>query len=68
MTTTNDGVKLAYRVLGDGPRTVILVHGWMVTSRVWDDLLAGLDVSGVRLVVPDPVSYTHLTLPTSDLV
>lgn len=53
MTTTNDGVKLAYRVLGEGPRTVILVHGWMVSSRVWDDLIAGLDISGVRLVVPD---------------
>lgn len=53
MTTTNDGVKLAYRVLGDGPRTVILVHGWMVSSRVWDDLIAALDLSGIRLVVPD---------------
>ena len=53
MTTTNDGVKLAYRVLGEGPRTVILVHGWMVSSRVWDDLIAGLDLAGVRLVVPD---------------
>ena len=42
MTTTNDGVKLAYRVLGDGPRTVILVHGWMVSGRVWDDLVAML--------------------------
>lgn len=53
MTTTNDGVKLAYRVLGSGPRTVIAVHGWMVSSRVYDDLVAALDTSGLRLVVPD---------------
>ncbi len=53
MTTTQDGVKLAYRVFGDGSRTVILVHGWMVSGRVWDDLIAGFDGVGVRLVVPD---------------
>ena len=53
MTTTNDGVKLAYRVVGSGPRTVIAVHGWMVSSRVYDDLIAALDGTGLRLVVPD---------------
>jgi len=53
MTTTNDGVKLAYRVVGSGPRTVIAVHGWMVSSRVYDDLVAALDATGLRLVIPD---------------
>jgi non-heme chloroperoxidase len=53
VTTTNDGVKLAYQVHGDGPRTVIAVHGWMVSSRVYDGLIAALDRTGLRLVVPD---------------
>jgi len=53
VTTTNDGVKLAYRVVGSGPRTVIAVHGWMVSSRVYDDLVAALDGTGLRLVIPD---------------
>ncbi len=52
-TTTNDGVKLAVQVHGDGPRTVIAVHGWMVSGRVYDDLAAALDKTGLRLVVPD---------------
>jgi non-heme chloroperoxidase len=53
MTTTNDGVKLAYRVVGSGPRTVIAVHGWMVSSRVYDDLIAAIDPTGLRIIVPD---------------
>lgn len=53
MTTTNDTVKLAHRQIGDGPRTVIAVHGWMVASSVHDDLLAALDTTGLRIVVPD---------------
>ena len=28
----------------------------------------GAVIVAVLLIVPDPVSYTHLTLPTSDLV
>ena len=53
MTTTNDGVKIAYRVVGSGPRTVIAVHGWMATSHVFDDLIAALDPTGVRIILPD---------------
>lgn len=53
MTTTNDGVKLAYRVVGSGPRTVIAVHGWMVSSRVYDDLVAAIDPTGLRIIIPD---------------
>ena len=53
MTTTNDGVKIAYRIVGSGPRTVIAVHGWMATSHVFDDLIAALDPTGVRIILPD---------------
>jgi len=51
--TTNDGVRLSYRVFGEGPKTVILIHGWMVSGAIYDDLVAALDKSGLRLVVPD---------------
>jgi pimeloyl-ACP methyl ester carboxylesterase len=47
------GVKIAYRVVGDGPRDVLLVHGWMMSSAVWTDWLASFDTRGVRLIVPD---------------
>ena len=55
MPTTNatDGTPLHYRVLGDGPRDVVLVHGWMVSGAVWDSMLEKLDMTGLRLIVPD---------------
>ncbi len=48
-----DGLKLRVRALGDGPQTIMLLHGWMATSAVWDDLIAHLDLAGRRLLVPD---------------
>jgi non-heme chloroperoxidase len=53
VTTSSESVKLAHRVVGSGPRTVIAVHGWMMSGRVYDDLVAALDTEGIRLVVPD---------------
>ena len=32
-------VSIAYRVIGAGPRDVMLVHGWMVSGAVYDDLV-----------------------------
>jgi pimeloyl-ACP methyl ester carboxylesterase len=51
--TAADGVDLAYRVLGKGTLPVLLVHGWMVSGEIWDDLAAALDVRDLRLVIPD---------------
>lgn len=50
---TSDGVKISYRVVGSGPRTVLAIHGWMVSSSVWDELAGLLDLEGLRLVIPD---------------
>lgn len=50
---SSDGSKISYRVLGEGPLPVILLHGWMVTSAVFDTLLAAWPLDGLRLVVPD---------------
>lgn len=52
-TTATDGTTLHYRVFGDGPRAVVLVHGWMTSGAVWDAMVEKLDVTGLRLVVPD---------------
>ena len=49
----NDGVDLAYRIVGTGSQPVVLVHGWMVSGKIWDDLLPALDTSGLRLCIPD---------------
>ncbi|NVJ04436.1 alpha/beta hydrolase [Myxococcus sp. AM001] len=52
-TSAKDGTSLHYRVVGEGPRTVILVHGWMVSGAVWDALVERLELTGLRLVIPD---------------
>lgn len=51
--TTSDGVRIAYRSLGSGPRTVVAIHGWMVSGTVYDELAELLDHAGLRLVIPD---------------
>lgn len=49
----DDQTGLNYRVLGSGHRTVILVHGWMASGAIFDDLLEVLDHDGLRLLIPD---------------
>lgn len=50
---SSDQTSLHYRVIGDGPRNVLLVHGWMVSGAVFDELVEKLDTTGLRLVIPD---------------
>jgi len=33
--TRDDGVSLYYEVHGDGPRTILLTHGYSATSQMW---------------------------------
>ncbi len=49
----SDQTPLHYRVIGSGPRNVLLVHGWMVSGAVYDDVLEKLDTAGLRVVIPD---------------
>lgn len=51
--TASDGVELAYRTFGEGSTSVLLVHGWMVSGAVYDDLIDALGTEGLRLIVPD---------------
>jgi non-heme chloroperoxidase len=49
----DDQTGLNYRVIGSGPRTVVMVHGWMASGSIFDDLLEVLDHTGLKLIVPD---------------
>lgn len=49
----DDQTELSYRVIGDGPLAVVLLHGWMVTGRIYDRLIASMDLDGMRLLIPD---------------
>ena len=48
-----DKTQIHYRTVGEGPRTVVLVHGWMVSGAVWNDFIELVDTTGLKLVVPD---------------
>lgn len=50
---THDGVELSYRVVGDGERDLVVVHGWMVSGTVFDELVERFDDGNWRIVVPD---------------
>jgi pimeloyl-ACP methyl ester carboxylesterase len=43
----------AFRVLGDGDRCVLLVHGWMTSSVVYTELASALSAAGYRVILPD---------------
>lgn len=51
--TTNDGYEISYRVIGTGSQDLVLVHGWMVSGAVYDDLIEELDRQRWRIIVPD---------------
>ncbi|MCY1073018.1 alpha/beta fold hydrolase [Archangium lansingense] len=50
---SSDQTPIHYRVVGDGPRNVLLVHGWMVSGAVFGEFVEKLDTTGLRLVIPD---------------
>jgi pimeloyl-ACP methyl ester carboxylesterase len=52
---TSDGIQICYRVAGDGPLTLLFLHGWggNGTGTFWNDVLAHLDPAGLRLILAD---------------
>jgi non-heme chloroperoxidase len=53
IVASSDQTPIHYRVIGTGPRNVLLVHGWMVSGAVYNDMVEKLDTTGLRLVIPD---------------
>ncbi|HEY3061391.1 MAG TPA: alpha/beta hydrolase [Chloroflexota bacterium] len=52
---TDDGVSIAYRVVGTGPRNVMFLHGWggAGSGHSWVDVMPQLDLSGLRAILVD---------------
>jgi pimeloyl-ACP methyl ester carboxylesterase len=49
----DDGVRLAVAVAGEGRRRVLLVHGWMVSSAVWSEVVPALVAGGCSVATLD---------------
>lgn len=50
--TTSDGTQLHYTTMGTGTKTLVLVHGWQVSSAIWNLVTAELS-SKYRLIIID---------------
>jgi pimeloyl-[acyl-carrier protein] methyl ester esterase len=48
-----DGGQVYYEDHGSGERTVLLLHGWGMSLRVWDAVLLALLKAGYRVVLMD---------------
>lgn len=44
-------MTIHHEIHGEGPRTVVLLHGWMMSGRVWSRCLEHLRLDGLRVVV-----------------
>jgi non-heme chloroperoxidase len=57
MTTvrSDDGVAIAYTTFGDGPRTLLFLHGWggASTGFFWTPILQELDLTSLRVILAD---------------
>src|SRR5437588_6646410 len=44
---TDDGISITYQVTGDGPRTVLALHGWggAGSGHSWRDVIRHLDLA-----------------------
>ena len=50
---TNDGIKIAYATRGEGPLTLLFLHGWSGSGAYFDETFKYLDLTGLRAVTFD---------------
>lgn len=63
---TADGVKLHYLTAGHGPATVILLHGYAETSRMWRPLIPLL-AAKFTVIAPDLPGIGDSAIPADGL-
>ncbi|HEX6945313.1 MAG TPA: alpha/beta hydrolase [Casimicrobiaceae bacterium] len=56
-TFTHEGHRLAYTEYGEGPRTVVLVHGLLLSQRMQTPLAEALAARGNRVITLDVLGH-----------
>ena len=49
----DDGVTLSYRVQGDGPMTLLFMHGWAGSGVYFDEVIGDLDLNALQVITMD---------------
>jgi 3-oxoadipate enol-lactonase len=63
MATANvNGVKLHYEDVGSGDKTILLVHGFPLGSKLWEGQIEALQ-DGCRIIAPDLRGYGSSDAP-----
>jgi non-heme chloroperoxidase len=50
---TDDGVRLAYKIAGEGPHNLLLMHGWAGSANNWNGFVRALDPRAFRAIAYD---------------
>jgi len=50
---TDDGVRLAYKIVGEGPQNLLLMHGWGGSANSWNGFIRSLDLRKFRAIAFD---------------
>jgi pimeloyl-ACP methyl ester carboxylesterase len=59
------GHRIAYEIRGEGPRTVVLLHGLLLPAHVNGPLAAALAARGYRVVLPELLGHGRSDGPIS---
>lgn len=62
-----DNVQLHYLTAGKGPKTVILMHGYAETSRMWRPLMPLLAEKGFTVIAPDLPGIGDSSIPSDKI-
>jgi pimeloyl-ACP methyl ester carboxylesterase len=60
-----DGVRIFYRVHGEGASTILFMHGWGGSSTYFDQTLKYLDLAGLRVITMDLRGHGNSDKPDS---
>lgn len=63
MADVEPGVRLHYVTAGEGPRTVVLLHGWPQTWWEWHRVMPAIVGAGWKVVAPDYRGAGHSSRP-----
>lgn len=64
---TDDGVTIAYRTQGTGPRNLVFLHAWGASGSYFDKTIESLDPTAVRAITLDLRGHGDSDKPDAEL-